>query len=345
MLHLTGDTLKQSFTKDGLMRVYYVCGNDEFLVGACVETISNGIFGSGEKSITYFDAEKSSSDELEEYFLSYSLIKNSKLAIFDSFSVSSLGSERLELLSSVFSDIPDDITVILKTFVDDKRFSASKKVEELISKNTKSASVTVAQKTGSEIVVYIDKIAKREGCEISSNNAARVAEMCGNDLMLINNEMKKLAAFCDYKEIKKEHIDELCIRTAEAGVYDMISFIERNDSRNAIRILGEMLDERTEPLMISAALNTAFINLYRARLIREKKQGENTMFELFDYKKGDRKVGIAFERSGKYTLKQLNAIIQTLYELDVRLKSSAVDKRLVIEEQIVKVARLVSERI
>ncbi|NLC78698.1 MAG: hypothetical protein GX683_03105, partial [Ruminococcaceae bacterium] len=216
--------------------------------------------------------------------------------------------------------------------------------ESFVSCVQKSAAVTVLQKSGMEILGYIEKIAAREGATISDKNASRIAELCANDLLIINNEVIKLAAYANYGEIKSEHIETLCIRTAESGVYDMIGFIEKNDTRNAIRVLSEMLDERTAPLSISATLNTAFINLYRARLARDTKRNEAALFELFDYKKGDRKVSIAYERSGRYTQAQLAEIIHILYELDFKLKSTAVDKRYVIEEGIIKVARKVSAR-
>ncbi len=346
MLKLDDRTIKKSLKDDGLQRLYYISGNDEFLISSSAKTILNALFAEGERNITVFDAEKTDVEELEEFFLSFSLISESKAAVFDGFSLSSLNAERVRLLEGFFSDIPDDITVIIKSFVDteNKRFSVSKTTENFVAGVKNSALVTVLQKSGSEILGYIEKIAAREGATISDKNAGRVAELCANDLLLVNNEIVKLAAYAGYGEIKAEHIEALCIRTAESGVYDMIGFIERNDMKNAVRVLSEMLDERTAPLAISSALNTAFINLYRARVTRDAKKGEVTMFSLFDYKKGDRKVSIAYERSGRYTQKQLAEIIHILYSLDVKLKSSAVDKRYILEQGIIKVARKVGER-
>lgn len=346
MLKLDDRTIKKSLKDDGIQRLYFVAGNDEFLIDACSKAVITAIFGEGERNLTVFDAEKTEAEELEEFFLSFSLISENKVAVFDGFQLSALNAERIKLLTGLFTEIPSDITVIIKSFSDteNKRFSVNKTTESFVANIKKSAIVTVLQKSGTDILGYIEKIAAREGATISDKNASHVAELCANDLLLINNEIIKLAAYADYGEIKAEHIEKLCIRTAESGVYDMISFIERNDTRNAIRVLSEMLDERTAPLAISSALNTAFINLYRARLARDEKKGEAALFSLFDYKKGDRKVSIAYERSGRYTQKQLAEIINILYGLDVKLKSSVAEKRYILEEGIIKVARKVGAR-
>ncbi|MEA4911398.1 MAG: DNA polymerase III subunit delta [Oscillospiraceae bacterium] len=336
MLQLSDKTLKKSLAADGLQKVYLIAGNDAFLINTCAKTVLDAVFAGGERFVTLFDAQHTPDEELEAFFLSFSLVSEPKAAVFEDFSGAALNKERAELLRSLLAQQPDDVTVLLKEYVDDKRFFVPKKSQQLLDGLRRAAVVSATAKTGSELCVYITAIAKREGCSIEDDAAQRVGELCAGDLLLAENEIRKLAALSGYASITRAHVDALCVRTPEAGVYDMISAIERGNAKKALGVLEDMLDERTEPLAITAALNIAFINLYRARLARDAKRGERALFDLFNYKKGDRKVSIAYERSARYSERQLADILGLLYALDKKLKSTAAEKRYVLEQALVR---------
>ena len=54
----------------------------------------------------------------------------------------------------------------------------------------------------------VRKLAK-SGCTISSQNAGYLAEECGGDLTVLQNEIAKLSAYKPGKEITREDIDKL----------------------------------------------------------------------------------------------------------------------------------------
>ncbi|MEG2633989.1 MAG: DNA polymerase III subunit delta [Oscillospiraceae bacterium] len=338
MIRLSDKNLAQSLKKDGLKPMYYVTGNDEYLVDRCIAGIVKSAVGSDTDELYKFDTAKSTDEEIEQTVFTYSFSDKPRAVIFDACEPGSLGKARTELLTSIAADIPESTTLIFKQFIDDNRFSVSKKVEGFVSSCPNGVIVEAVAKKGYELENYIANLIKKHGCTAADAVSKDIAELCGDDLMLINNEAAKLAALSDYGEITSEHVKTICIRSAEAGVYDMIGKIERKDARGALLVLGDMLDNRTAPLMITAALNIAFINYYRARLAREKRYSDKKLIELFDYKPNDRKVSIAFERCPKFSIKQLERIIAILYELDTKLKSSTVDERVIIEYHIARLA-------
>ena len=337
MRKLTDKNLKSAL-KEGVKPLYYVAGNDAFLIDGCIASILRAAVGENTDEVYRFDAVKSEEQEIEQPFVTYSFAALARVILFDNCQFGSLPAARVKFLSSLVAEVPEGTTMVFKQFSDDNRFSVGKKTEQFVALCPDSVLVEVTAKRGYELDNYIASLIKRAGCTARDSVAKRISELCGDDLMLINNEVLKLAAACDYGEITVELVDALCVRTTEAGVYDMISKIERGDVAGAMTLLGAMLDDRTAPLMITAALNTAFINYYRARLARDKKLPEKHLFSLFDYKSGDRKVSIAYERCTKFSREQLEQAIRILSELDLNLKSSSVDGRIVIETGV---ARLV----
>ena len=343
MIKLNDRTLAGSIKKDGLKPMYYIIGNDEYLVDRCVSRLVAAALGGETQSLLRFDALKSGDDEIEQPFYTYSFAGEPRAILFDGCEPGTMNKARTALFAELLADIPAQTTVIFKQFVDDGRFSVSKKVEAFAALCPGSVLVEAAAKKGYELENYIAGLMKKQGCTARDEVSKRIAELCGDDLMLISGEVAKLAAYADYGEITVAMVDELCVRTAEAGVYDMISKIERKDVRGALRVLGDMLDDRTAPLMITAALNTAFIHYYRARLAREKRLPQKSLFDLFDYKANDRKVAIAYERCGRFSVAQLERMVRLLCELDGKLKSSVVDERVLIEQYVARVALAAGE--
>lgn len=342
MRRLSDTNIKRDLTDNGVARLYLVVGNDAFLMDRCVAAIVKASVGADTQSILRFTQKSITDGAFEELFYSFSMLGQNRVAIVEDFNCNTLLATQKAMFAELLTDIPCDVTVVLRQYIDDRRFSVSKKMTDFMAVNQSSAIVTVPVKTGVELERFIEHIARRESCEIEVPALREIVLLCGDDLLLISNEIKKLAALSGYTTITKQHVEKLGIRTAEAGVYQMINAIENGNTKGAVAVLKTMLDDLSEPLSITAALNTAFINLYRARLIREKGRRQNDMAELFQYKKGDRKLSIAFERCSAYSRQKLERIILLLYDLDKQLKSSTVDARYLIEQKVVELSAVVA---
>ena len=72
MIKLSDTNLSASLKKDGLKPMYYVTGNDEFLVDACISRIVKAALGSDRDELIRLDAVKSTDDDLEQPFYTYS---------------------------------------------------------------------------------------------------------------------------------------------------------------------------------------------------------------------------------------------------------------------------------
>lgn len=333
MEKLTDANLKKSLAA-GLKRLYLVAGNDAFLVESCVNAIVKTALGGADTPLRF--GQKNLADGgFEELFYSFSLLGGNRVAIVDDFNISALPAPLSAMLAELLPAIPEDLVVILRQISDDRKFALSKRAQEFAALWPDSATVLANAKTGLELERYIEHIAKRENCAIEPPAIRALAALCGDDLLLISGEIKKMAALSGYHVITKDHVEALGVRTAEAGVYKMIGAIEAGRTKEALAELEDMLDNLSEPLAVTGALNTALVNLYRARVARDRGRPIQFLYENFEYKNGDRRVAIAYERSAKYSSKQLERMITLLYDLDLRLKSSAVDSRTIIEQAVV----------
>lgn len=315
--------------KSGVKRLYYIYGNDRFVIDNCI----NGIASAMGVSPEIMDAKTADLESIGEVVYSFSMFGDKRLLVLDGFFVSAVGEERVKYIESLLPDIPDTICIVLRAVdPDEKRFSLPKRIEKMLPLPEGGGEhVMVMKRTGMALNDLIASLAKREGATIDSAAARRLSELRGEDTAILDGEIKKLAALSGYSNITIEMVDELCVRTVEAGVYDMLRVLERGDTKATLDILSDMLRQRTEPMLIAGTLNTAFINMARAKALKDRGRAMQDMVSAFSYSKTDRKVEIAWKQADRYSLSQLRKVINILYKLDFDLKSSRQDRGILTE--------------
>ena len=321
-------------------RLYYVAGNDEFLCDRCVSLICNAAADS-RNQIFRFTMKEMADGYFEELFTSISLMPERRAAVIQDFQITTMGAAAKDLLTSLLIDIPEDLTIVLRQFDEDKRFTAPKKALEFVSSVQDSVFCAVHAKTGRELERYINALARQHNCTIEDSAVQRLAELHGENLQLMDTEIAKLAALAGYGEIGVWHIDQLSTRTAEAYVFNMISAMEKGNTSQALKILSDMMDDLNEPLQITSLITTAFLNLYRTRLARDSGRNREWLCDNFGYASNDRRLAIAMSNCSRFSVEKLEGIIELLVLLDKRLKSSAIDKRYILEQSVVEITMAV----
>ncbi len=328
--------------KNEILNLYLVAGDDDYLCDAAVKTVLRALEAAGADEPLKFSFGAVNADDLESLTTGVSFFGARRCAVITDVKAGrSLTEAQKEMFKGFFSSLPCDLTVILRyTDTDSFRFSVPKALSDLVGVCRKSAVVSCEVKT-INVGTAVSKMIKNAGCTVSDRAVSLLCERCGDDLMLLSTEVEKLAAYANYGEITAAHVEALGVRTPEDNVYDMISALEKGDIKSALSTLEDMIMQRVQPVYISASLNTAFINSYRACLAREGGHSEQWLVENFAYKKGDKKLSIAFSRSSRYSVKQLEKILNCLYELDLKLKSSRVDKNIILERRVAELALLI----
>lgn len=342
--------LSEQLKRQDHKRLYILCGNDKYITGRCIAAIQKALAGS---ELSRYDLLTADPDRIEEAFYSFPLA-GARTLVAENYGMKPPAMTNEETVpgkkksggsktkttgeskvptDEMLSEIPDFLTVILCDGSSANR--ALGDYEKKFDAIQPSYAVVSVQKLDSQQAQpAIAGMAAGEGAKITRQAARLVFEFTGGDLQAVSNEIRKLAAFSGYGVIEEKHVRRLTGSTLESGVYDIIGAMERGDAAKAMTALRELLEQRTDPLMISAVLNTAYINLYRAKQAGKKKINAEKMFELFDYKKGDRKVAIAMNRERGYSEKKLEQAIEILYQLDVDLKSSPADRNVLIEQAV-----------
>lgn len=337
-IKLTDSNLKKSLQKDGRKQLYFLAGNDEYILSACKSLILSDVAG---ETVT-LDFQTATNDEVEEQLSSYSF--EPKALILDNFKASAYTEDKRKLYTEFLGDIPGTLTVIVILYSDDSRFSLPKAAESFCALAADAALVLCTRKTGGDLVRYIDAIAKRHGCTLDYGVTEEIIRLNGENLQQISSQMEVLAAAGNYGKITVDLVRKMCPKTTEENVFDFVRAMERGKTQEAVKLMYEMMEQEQEPNRVLAAVAASFVNIARAKASIAAQKNREEVESDFGYKKNDRALQIAFDKANRYSEKQIIAILDCLYDTDRQLKQFAGDKQTLLEQGLVRLTMLVSGR-
>lgn len=320
--------------KSGPGRFYAIASQDEYLARKAVRLITDSAESECETIRISAGQDLSA---VEDNFNSAALFGGGMIVyLFNADSLSELSAADRQQLSELLRDIPEHIIFIMTAMADSRRPAMPKELEKLCGEAGGTA-VLITARQGEALLSEIELIAKECGATIERGAAKILVERCGSSLALIYNEVVKAAAYCNYGAITPADVKLLTPEPADAGVFDIIRAAGAGNTGAALTALGRLLQNKEEPIAIAAALNSNYINYYRALLVKKRGGKLDDLYSLYGYRKNDVKPKIAFERCGSYTIARLEKIIATLYKLDGDLKSSRASGALLLETAMAKI--------
>jgi DNA polymerase-3 subunit delta len=179
------------------------------------------------------------------------------------------------------------------------------------------------------------------GKPLSADAAARLVDLVGPQLGLLDQELEKLAAAVgDKPRIEAADVDALVGRSREANVFQILVRVGDGQPGAALKLLGEVLDEGQHPLMVLGALGSQLRKMATVgRLLNLGLPPGEAMNEagIGKWPKAREEADRLLRHLGRGRLAQLP---DWLLELDLGLKGgNPLPPRLQLERLIVRLAR------
>ena len=84
--------------------------------------------------------------------------------------------------------------------------------------------------------------ASRAGADLDGSALTRLLELAGDDAQALASEVEKLGLWSRGETITAEHVDELCVLTADTPPWDLTDALGDRRPADALRVLGRLLD-------------------------------------------------------------------------------------------------------
>lgn len=345
--------LSAALKKGELSRIYYIFGADVNGVSALTRKIVKAAVGGSEEfALTKLDGKHLDFSELEDLIGQFNMMSEYNCILINDYNCEKpfedmrgkSADDITKKLISVLKDIPEHTVVIFnvtgfeiavsrdyrsgKTTIKDK----NKKLADLAEK--KGILCEMPIKTSAELAKIIASKVSARGGAISLDNSREIAELCLCDELVIENEISKLCAYADGREITLEMIKELVHERNDTTVYNLANAVAALNAKAAFEAIDELNVDKDNRGAVLFAISSAFMDLYRAACA--KKAGVPMEKMISDFSYGGRAFAAknAFRDCSRMSVERLRNCIVILRDTIIRLNSSPTDPRTAIEQAV-----------
>lgn len=185
------------------------------------------------------------------------------------------------------------------------------------------------------LMKWILSILKNEGKKITKDTMHVFLGKTGNDMQLIKNELDKLAAYTDGRDvITTEDVEHVCITQTTNRIFEMINAIAEGNQQKALALYEDLLALKEPPMRILFLIARQFKQLYELKLLSKEglpsseiaKQAGIMPFAMKKYQ----------AQAKSFTEEELRAAVEECVASEEAVKTGAVGDRLSVELLIMK---------
>ena len=320
--------------------LYYFYASDEALVHAAAQKALKYLTRDDPET-TVLDGPTPSVEEIVLAAGTISFFGGRRLVLMPLIRPSTYSDKDLQELCDTLSDTENAIFVM--TSLVEERFGKlrpGKREQKLISCCEKLGyCVQINKPTASALHAMARDWAKETGAAFAPGAEAALLARCGEDQFLLRNEIEKLAALADYGTITPQMIAQLGTVTLDADTFDMVKLVTSGQTEKAQQKLRTLLALQNDPIMITGALISNYLDLYRVLLGRRSRRALSAVAKDFGYSGNwNYRLSTTEKTAARFKRAQLEECLHILQRLDTDLKSSRLDADLLMQKALCELA-------
>ena len=338
--------LKEQIKAGSFSNVYFIYGKESYLKEYYIKKLKDKLVDGAFADFNFhqYDSKDASIDDILQNAQTLPVMSEYSLILVHDYPLDKSTSD-FNALKEFFKDIPESCVLVFwydSIEIDTKKSAKWKSVESAFAKA--GSSVNLEMRSENELAKLIISSAKKRGCQIDVNNAKYLISVVGSDIQTIFNELEKICAFANGSEITKKDIDELAVKSLQARVYDLSKFILASNSNGAYSVLNTLFAQKEEPISILSVIASCYIDMYRVKCAKTANVNENELAQYYSYKGREFLIRNASRDCRNISFENLRNSIDVLQKADELMKSSSIDKNLLLEETIAKLLIIKKEQ-
>lgn len=352
----TDSELLTSVLKKGeLSRIYYIFGADVAGVEKMTKLIIKTAVGDNtDFALTKFNGKKLDLSELSDCIQQFPMMAEYNCILINDYNCEKPYDEMrgrssddvTKKLLDILKNIPEQTVIIFNVTGFEVKIQRDFRSGQNIIKDKNKKLADFAEKKGilcefplktaDELAKIISLKVSSEGGMISFENAHELAEMCLCDELVIENEIEKLCAYANGREIDRTMLHEIVHIQNDTTIYNLANAVASMDTKAAFEAINELDVDNDNRGAVLYAITNAFIDMYRAACAKKSNVTIETVASDFNYGKRTFVVKNAFRDSSRMSIERLRECIIILCDINVKLNSSTLSPRVAIEQAVTK---------
>lgn len=203
-----------------------------------------------------------------------------------------------------------------------------KKLVKILKKNAQIKKIE--QMSEEDIKLWIKNTLHENFKDIKQDALELFLELTGVNFNIVKQELEKLILFLgDRPTINKHDVHQIVNRSLEQNVFLLTDFIQKNNKTKAIQLVKDLIAMKEEPIKLLALITSNYRLFYQAKILSQKGYSGQQIAKTINVH--PYRVKLALNQARNYQLESLLNIIDSCAETDYKLKSSYMDKHLILE--------------
>lgn len=322
--------------KQSLHSAYLLYGTQNYLIDLYADLILKEFCEqfNEEVQVQVMDYETLDYTQLEDHLLSVGFFSAQKAVLIRNFETAKITNDDKKRLLSIIEQLDQDSLLIIKAVPVEKPKAGK---TATFAKNFVGSAVLLEKRSKEQVNKFVLSFAKQQGANLGLKEANYLIENTSEDMLFLQNEVLKLAAYKGNKPITIDDIEKLSPKTVEQRAFDLIDHLLKNNMDKCLTQLDYLYHLGEETISIFSAFAATLTDIYRLKVAKETSDPQNYLSENFGYKPTDFRVKKAGWYVNKLSWQQLDKIAQALFDCDKKLKFTAIDNRLVLETCMIQI--------
>lgn len=340
-------TAETRLRKDGPANLYYIYGQNVNAVETLTKKIIKAAVGDNEDlALTRLAGETLNVPDFRDMIEMMPMMTEYNCILINDFNCEEQREDTIKLLCDALKNIPPYTVVILnvtgfevkrKYDPKNKRYNVgdkNKKIADIAEKN--GILVETLKKTADEMAKDIASAVSARGGAITLPAARELAEICMLDTLAIKNEVEKLCAYTQGKEITPEIIRSAVHTQSAATIYDLADHVVSFNKKAAFELLNDLMQDKKNRGGVLGNITSSFIDIYRIQCARASGKTAESVKTDFEYFNRGFIIDRLWRNGTRVSLKRLRNCLDILRDTTMQLNSSSIDEKIVLEEMLTK---------
>lgn len=335
--------LEKNIKKLKFENCYVFCGADEKLIKEQVQFIKDKALDKDFIDLNYskFDGSKTDFETIIDSCETMPFMSDKKVVVVyrasfleDSGGAKNSGdlkNNNFVLLTEYLKNpSPHCILIIYYAFTSDRE-KPSNKIKKL---DKKACVIKVDKLKGEVLQKKCRDLFGEAGAKIGKSELTLFCGQIDSNMDIITNEIQKLAAYAEGRDITKEDILAMMPQKSENDIFNLVDYLSQKNIKRALDILNELIYKGEKMPFILFMIGRQFNLLFNLKLgIEGGKSKEVLASELKLHPYICEKM---ISQSMKFTLNRLKRNIELCIQTEKNLKSSSTDHKINIEMFMIK---------
>lgn len=329
------EELEKKINQNQIDNIYLLYGKEKFLLDQQLKKIKR-TFGELVKGINYIIIDETNIGELianietPAFGYSQKLIIAKNTGIFKRESKTRTGGASKELKDKINEYLKENIDIIEQgtviVFIEDEaeKNSIYNTIEKI------GIVCNFEEQKPFQIIKRLKAISNAYKVNVDEATLQYLIESCGTNMQDLINEIRKLIEYAgENGTIKRQDIDNLCIKKIESIIFDLTDSLGQKNIKKAMEVLYNLIASKEPVQKILITLYNHFKKLYFVKIAIEYNKDiatslslkPNQLFLVNKYK----------TQSKGFKTSELKKILQELRDLDYKYKIGLIDLNIGLE--------------